>query len=118
MPTTGGPRVPGLNGEDEMSCGARNGYNDVCGETYTCPTCMMGDEVDSLRARIAELERVLGEIDKYWFDPASGGACGMCDANLHENAEKKHKQLNGDPCPIQVAHEALAEIKSVLGKGE
>ena len=51
-----------------MSCGARNGYNDVCGETYTCPTCMMGDEVDSLRARIAELERALKSVAAYVKD--------------------------------------------------
>lgn len=103
-----------------MSCGARNGYDDVCGETYTCPTCMMGDEVDSLRARIDELERVLGIVKETlekrfadrtkWFEVT--GDDGPVWAFDWTNRPTDHDH------PAEIPEQALDEIKSVLGKGE
>jgi len=47
-------------------------------------------------------------LDKHlWFDANQGGACMYCEANLHENAMGSHNQLNGDTCPVQVAHDWL-----------
>lgn len=95
-----------------MSCGARNGYNDVCGETYTCPTCMMGDAVDSLRARIAELERALKRLSESLnVIVAWSGDC-YCLTDYEAGI------AGGKECPTCAAIEGLSEIKSVLGKGE
>jgi hypothetical protein len=48
--------------------------------------------------------------ENLWFDPVERGACMGCEANLHDNCIGKHMQLDGDPCHIQIAHEALAAL--------
>lgn len=53
----------------------------------------------------------LALVNKSWFDPRPGtGACALCEANLHENCKGKHAQLNGEPCALQVAHDALEKF--------
>ena len=73
------------------------------------------DELD----RLIEVEKVLKRVDEIlWFDPSSQeGACMLCDANLHENAMGKHQQLNGEPCPVQMIHDALKRADKI-GKGK
>lgn len=73
------------------------------------------DELD----RLIEVEKVLKRVDEIlWFDPSSQeGACMLCDANLHENAMGKHQQLNGEPCPVQMIHDALKRADEI-GKGK
>lgn len=84
-----------------MSCGAKNEHNDVCGETYTCAACNLGDKVGSLRARIAELERVM---------------------SLAGNAVMEGLAVHNEPCSdpecpsIFSMRRAIAEIKAVLGE--
>lgn len=69
--------------------------------------------------RLIEVEKVLKRVnEKLWFDPSSQeGACMLCDANLHENAMGKHQQLNGEPCPVQMIHDALKRADEI-GKGK
>ena len=47
-------------------------------------------------------------VDKYWTDTANEKeTCWCCWSNLRPELMGKHGQLNGDPCPIQIAREAL-----------
>lgn len=66
--------------------------------------------------RFEKLERLLivvKEISVHtWFNAASpkAGACLLCDANLHQNCEGIHAQLDGAPCPVQQLHDVLVEL--------
>lgn len=105
-----------------MTCGARNEYNDVCGETYTCPSCRSGNEADRLCARIAELERVLNRT-KATLEYVSGFTVNSGYIECHGD---KCRQINCLSCggEFAVSYEpnrielSLAEITSVLGKGK
>lgn len=87
-----------------MTCGARNEYNDVCGETYTCPSCRSGNEADRLCARIAELERVLEEL--------------VNSFNSVVSYSSDYYSLADYEAGIPQRWTIDAKIKSVLGRGE
>ena len=93
-----------------MTCGARNEYNDVCGETYTCPSCRSGNEADRLCARIAELEMALKRVSESLnVIVAWSGDC-YCLTDYEAGI------AGGKECPTCAAIEGLSEIKSVLGR--
>lgn len=70
-------------------------------------------ESERLRARIAELERVLGEVEQSLIPIVkwTSGDCYCIGADEILVAD-------GKTCPTCYAKKAIAEIESVLGKGE
>jgi hypothetical protein len=64
------------------------------------------------------MEEALRLVDKkMWFSAADKNqrfACSACDVNLHPNCQGVHRQLNGDPCPIQALHDALADVQKIV----
>lgn len=83
--------------------------------TLGCQDCIAGAKLlaEPLLLAIEALKR----IDKYWFDPAvKNNACGLCDANMHENLMGKHGSVGGGECELQIAHEALERISKMLGE--
>ena len=98
---------------DDQSRSIYKPDNHIIGKAYDLTQenmCAMIAEIERLRAVEAKLKAALEVCGEYWFDPKSEGACSVCDCNLHENALGKHQQLNGEPCPFQLAHDALAEL--------
>lgn len=43
-------------------CGRRDNMGDICGETYTCPTCRQRQSIDQLENIIVEMYEVLSQM--------------------------------------------------------
>lgn len=80
-----------------------------------CDQCGEKESADDVEAALKQARKALALVDKWWFDPAKEKcACSSCEANLHENCMGKHQQLDGAPCPIQVAHDTLRAIDKAM----
>lgn len=73
------------------------------------------DAIPALVRMVRELREALGACNKHWFDASTKeGACGACDANLHETVMGRHGYSHiDDPCPFQAAHDAIAKVERI-----